>query len=248
MDFPLACAALVLSTLFGCALGTVTRSFSHRFHDMTLAVSAGMMLGAAILGLILPALSHEAPLAACQTACGVFAGVGAASLLDRAVPHLHRLAGLDGAPSSRMRSALLFVAAIALHKFPEGLAAGVSLGAGRPAETLTVVASLALQNVPEAFVVIAPLLAIGVTRARTFVFALAIGAISLLGVFLGRTLVGVASFAAPFLLSLAGGAMFYIVSNEIIPETHHAYEKAATFALVAGFVAILLVGRFVAPV
>ncbi len=241
--------ALFLSTLLGILLGTVVKALSHRASDLLLAVAAGMMLGASIIGLILPAVDSIALVDLALAIAGVFAGAGVASAIDIVVPHLHRLAGLDAAKAvdvSRTRQAMLFVAAIALHKFPEGMAAGVSLGSENPSDALTVVGSLSLQNVPEAFVVVAPLLAIGVTRTRTLLFALAIGAVNVLGLAFGNLLMGVASFLSPFLLSFAGGAMLFVVSNEMIPETHHDHETSATFALLAGFMLILLIGRLFA--
>ncbi len=241
MSLLFAACAIVLSTVLGIFLGTVLKSLSHRMNDLLLALAAGLMLGASVAGLILPAMELEVPYAKLMAVAGVFAGAVVASLIDIVVPHLHKLAGLDASnANARSHNALLFVAAIALHKFPEGLAAGVSLGTGNTSDALTVVGSIALQNVPEAFVIVAPLLAIGVSRVRTMVISLVIGAVSLLGLFLGNVLMVYISAMSPFLLAFAGGAMFYVVSDEMIPETHHAYETAATFALLTGFVLILL--------
>ncbi len=244
MSFLFAALAILLSTLLGIVLGTLLKALSHRANDLLLALAAGMMLGAAVVGLILPALDATAAYAKALTLAGVFAGAIVASLIDVVVPHLHKFAGLEmTATNTRAHHVLLFVAAIALHKFPEGMAAGVSLGTGNPGDAVTVVGSIALQNIPEAFVVVAPLLAIGVTRLRTLVIALVIGGVSLTGLFLGNALMFVAAPLSPFLLAFAGGAMMYVVSDEMIPETHHAYETVATFALLAGFMLILLVSR-----
>ncbi len=241
MSFLTAAGAIFCSTLLGILLGVLLKALSHRMTDLLLALAAGMMLGASIVGLLLPALASTVAYAKVQTLVGVFVGAGVASFIDVVVPHLHKLAGLDvSSASTCTRNALLFVAAIALHKFPEGMAAGVSLGAGETGEAWTVVGSIALQNVPEAFVVVAPLLAIGVTRLRTWAVALVIGLVSLLGLGLGHLLISVTSVCAPFLLAFAGGAMFYVVSDEMIPETHHAYPRTATFALLTGFLLILL--------
>ncbi len=249
MNFLWTSFALVVSTLLGIALGTLVKALSHRASDLILAAAAGMMLGASIVGLILPALESTVPAAPALAIAGVFAGAGVASVIDIVVPHLHKLAGLDTAStanSSRARQAMLFVAAIALHKLPEGIAAGVSLGSGNSGDALTVVGSISLQNIPEAFIVVAPLLAIGVTRMRTLLFALAIGAVNVLGLAIGNLLMGVAAFLSPLLLAFAGGAMLFVVSNEMIPETHHDHETSATFALLTGFMLILLVGSLFA--
>ena len=143
-----------------------------------------------------------------------------------------------------MDKTLLFVAAIALHKVPEGIATGVSFGSGDMGGALTVAGSISLQNIPEAIVVVAPLFAIGVTYLRVVCISLAIAALSIMSVLTGCVLANVFSGVMPFMLAAAGGAMLYVISDEMIPETHsHGYEKPATFALISGFVLVVVLQR-----
>ena len=126
--------------------------------------------------------------------------------------------------------------AIALHKLPEGIAAGVGFNAAESSAAWAVTVGIAIQNIPEGMVVIAPLLIAGVSTARTFIIALAIAMLEIVGVFIGYGIGAISEFMLPVMLAMAGGAMLYVVSDEMIPETHaHGYEKIATFALILGF-------------
>lgn len=235
------------STVLGVFGGLLVRRIPHRFNDAVLGFAAGVMLAAAVLGLLSPAFSMPGGGSFTLALGGVFAGALLISLLDRIVPHLHRLAGLDEEEHRNNRSigkALLFVSAIALHKIPEGLATGVSFGTGDAGDILTVAGAISIQNVPEAVVVVAPLFSIGMGARRVLVLAVSIAAISMASVLCGAVLVSFFSSVQPFLLAAAGGAMLYVISDEMIPETHsHGYEKAATFALIAGFLVVLALQR-----
>ena len=235
------------STVIGAAGGLLVRNLSHKFHDIMLGAASGVMLAAAVLGLIFPAAEMELPGALAMTVAGVFAGAAIVSVLDKITPHLHRLAGVDHEEhlhNSGTAKTLLFIAAIALHKIPEGLASGVSFGTGNLSDILTVAGSITLQNIPEAMVVIAPLLTIGVTVKRSLLISCGIGAVSMISTLAGFALVSIFSFVLPFMLSLAGGTMLYVVSDEMIPETHsHGCEKESTFALIAGFMLILVLQK-----
>ena len=133
--------------------------------------------------------------------------------------------------------------AIALHKLPEGIAAGVSMSDGTDA-SWAVSFGIALQNVPEGMVIIAPLLLAGVSRMRTFVISAAIGLLEIIGVWAGFALGSVSATMLPVMLGFAGGAMLYVTSDEMIPETHaHGYQKQATYALLLGFMTLILLER-----
>jgi ZIP family zinc transporter len=237
------------STMLGVLGGIVVRSLPHRWNDIVLGFSAGVMLAAATVGLLAPAFDSPE----CSPALpvvGALAGATVISLLDRVVPHLHRLAGLDSEEhltNGTISRTLLFVAALALHKLPEGLAVGVSFGTGEIGDVITVAGSISVQNIPEAFVIVAPLFAIGVGTSRVLCISLGIAAVSVMSVLCGYALVSVFACVLPFLLSAAGGAMLYVVSDEMIPETHaHGFEKAATFALLAGFLLVLVLQKLLA--
>ena len=236
------------STVLGVLSGLAFRKIPHRLNDIVLGFAAGVMLAAAMLGLMAPAFEESggflAPL------LGTFAGALIISLLDRIVPHLHRIAGLDSSDSANDRSkALLFTAAIALHKIPEGLASGVSFSSENIGSILTVASSLSLQNIPESIVIVAPLMMAGVSIKRTIAISFAIAAISMAAVLAGIALAAAFAGCAPFLLASAGGAMLYVISHEMIPETHsHGYEKPATFALIAGLLLVIIVQKLLAGI
>lgn len=194
------------STVFGILLGLLVRRLPHRWNDIVLGLSAGIMLAAAALGLLAPAFAGS-PSGICVPVLGAIVGAGLISLLDRIVPHLHRLAGLDGEShptNGSISKTLLFVAALALHKIPEGLATGVSFGTESVGDVLTVAGAISLQNVPEAFVVVAPLFAIGISSRRVVGFSLSIALVSIVSVLCGYALVSVFSDVLPFLLAAAG--------------------------------------------
>ncbi len=232
------------ATLFGAMLGFCFRRMSHRFSDIVLSFAAGVMLCAAVVGLILPSLSYGGRFPVLQTTAGVFSGALLLNLLDRAVPHLHKLSGTEPethpVQNEQISRVLLFVLAIAIHNLPEGIAAGVGFGTGNTAEALTIAGGIALQNIPEGMVIIGPMLAAGMKKRRTLALATATGVIEVLGTMLGYFAVSLSTAVLPFALSLAGGTMLYVISDEIIPETHaHGCERGATYALLLGFCLML---------
>ncbi len=234
------------ATVVGALLGFTFKRISHKFSDIVLAFAAGVMLAAAVIGLILPSLEYgSGGWALPVTVLGVFCGAACISLVDKLVPHLHRLAGVDQEShpegAERLNQVLLFVVAIAIHNLPEGIAAGVGFGSGNVAEALTIAGGIALQNIPEGMVIIAPMLAAGMSRRRTFLCALATGLVEVVGTLLGYFAVTVASAILPFALAFAGGTMLYVISDEMIPETHaHGSERGATWSLLVGFCLMLV--------
>lgn len=232
------------ATVLGALIGFAFKKISHRFSDVVLAFAAGVMLAAAVLGLILPSLDYGGEMGIVITIAGIFTGAVCLNLIDRLVPHLHHLAGGDSElhpGSANLDKVLLFVSAIAIHNLPEGIAAGVSFGSGNNADALLIAGGIALQNVPEGMVIIAPMLAAGIKPRRTFVIAFATGLVEVVGTLLGYLAVSVATAILPFALAFAGGTMLYVISDEMIPETHaHGAESGATYALLAGFCLMLL--------
>lgn len=232
------------ATIIGSLIGFLIKKPSHKFNDVVLALAAGVMLAAAVIGLILPSLEYGGRFGLPIAVVGVFCGAFCLNLLDRLTPHLHRLVGIEpeAHPQSAVRAdkVLLFVMAIAIHNFPEGIAAGVGFGSGNTAEAITVAGGIALQNIPEGMVIIAPMLAAGIPPRRTFLCALATGLIEVLGTLIGYFAVTLASAILPFALAFAGGTMLYVISDEMIPETHHDNQSGATYALLAGFCVMLV--------
>ncbi|MBQ8288685.1 MAG: ZIP family metal transporter [Clostridia bacterium] len=231
------------ATVIGSVIGFLFKKISHRFSDIVLSFAAGVMLAAAVLGLILPSVEYGGKYGIVIAIIGIFVGALCLNLVDKLVPHLHKLMGPDQEAhqhNADLSKVLLFVAAIAIHNLPEGIAAGVGFGSGNTAEALVIAGGIALQNIPEGMVIIAPMLAAGVSPRKTFVCAALTGVIEVLGTLIGYFAVTVANAILPFALAFAGGTMLYVISDEMIPETHaHGSERGATWALLAGFCLML---------
>ena len=230
-------------TIVGALIGFAFKKISHAFSDIVLSFAAGVMLAAAVLGLILPSLDYGGKYGIVMTVVGIFAGALCLNLIDKLVPHLHKMAGVEGEShnNAELSRVLLFVMAIAIHNLPEGIAAGVGFGAGDTSQALMIAGGIALQNIPEGMVIIGPMLAAGVKPKRTFLLALATGLIEVVGTLIGYFAVAISAAILPFALAFAGGTMLYVISDEMIPETHaHGHERGATYALLVGFCLMLL--------
>jgi len=231
------------ATVFGSVIGFLFKRISHRFSDIVLAFAAGVMLAAAVLGLIIPSVEYGGKFGLIITVAGIFTGAVCLNLIDKLVPHMHRLMGVDSEThpaAANVNKVLLFVTAIAIHNLPEGIAAGVSFGSGNTADALLIAGGIALQNIPEGMVIIAPMLSAGVSPKRTFLCAMATGLVEVIGTLLGYFAVTLASAILPFALAFAGGTMLYVISDEMIPETHaHGSQRGATYALLVGFCLML---------
>ena len=231
------------ATVIGALIGFIFKKISHKFSDIVLSFAAGVMLAAAVLGLILPSLDYGGEWGILITVAGIFAGALCLNVIDRLVPHLHKLAGVDSEThdNANLSKVLLFVLAIAIHNLPEGIAAGVGFGSGNTNQALLIAGGIALQNIPEGMVIIGPMLAAGVSPSRTFVIALMTGVIEVIGTLIGYFAVSLASAILPFALAFAGGTMLYVISDEMIPETHaHGHQRGATYALLVGFCVMLI--------
>ena len=231
------------ATVFGAAIGFAFKKLSHRFSDIVLSFAAGVMLAAAVLGLVLPSLEYGGKYGLIITVSGIFAGAVCLNLIDKLVPHLHKMAGVEDEShnNANLSKVLLFVTAIAIHNLPEGIAAGVGFGSGNNAQALLIAGGIALQNIPEGMVIIGPMLAAGVSPKRTFLLAMLTGLVEVVGTFIGYFAVSLASAILPFALAFAGGTMLYVISDEMIPETHaHGAQRGATYALLVGFCVMLV--------
>ena len=231
------------ATCLGSVFGFIFKKVSHKFSDIVLSFAAGVMLAAAVLGLILPSLEYGGRFSLLITVAGIFAGALCLNLIDKLVPHLHRLVGSDieSHNNEGLSKVMLFVTAIAIHNLPEGIAAGVGFGSGDTSQALIIAGGIALQNIPEGMVIIAPMLSAGVSPKKTFISAMVTGLVEVIGTLIGYFAVSVASAILPFALAFAGGTMLYVISDEMIPETHaHGNERGATYALLAGFCVMLV--------
>ena len=231
------------ATVVGALIGFIFKKMSHSFSDIILSFAAGVMLAAAVIGLILPSLEYGGKWGIVTAVSGIFAGAVCLNFIDRLVPHLHKLAGADGETHNNksLSKVLLFVMAIGIHNLPEGIATGVGFGSGNISQALIIAGGIALQNIPEGMVIIAPMLSAGISPRRTFVLAMITGLVEVVGTFIGYFAVSVSQAILPFALAFAGGTMLYVISDEMIPETHaHGSQRGATYALLAGFCLMLV--------
>ena len=233
------------ATVIGALIGFIFKNISHKTSDIVLSFAAGVMLAASVIGLILPSLEMGGKYALLITIGSLFVGAFCLTLIDKAVPHLHKLAGIDDEKhpenSKKLNKILLFVIAIGIHNLPEGIAAGVGFGAGNVNQGLTIAIGIALQNIPEGMVIISPMLTAGISKKRAFLIALATGLVEVVGTFIGYFAVSLSTAILPFALAFAGGTMLYVISDEMILETHaHGSERAATYSLILGFCIMLV--------
>ena len=225
------------ATLVGSLLGFTFRHLSHKMSDYILALAAGVMLASAYSGLILPSIEHGGVICCI---IGIFAGAVTINMLDKAVPRLY---GISESTDERRVRVLLFVSAIAIHNLPEGIAAGVGFGTGDFSDAMLIAGGIALHNIPEGMVIIAPMLATGMKPSRVFLIAAITGFFEVIGTFIGYFAVNISQAVLPFALAFAGGTMLYVISDEMIPETHaDGNHNGSTYALLFGFCLMLLLG------
>ncbi|MBO4988196.1 MAG: ZIP family metal transporter [Lachnospiraceae bacterium] len=232
------------ATIVGAVIGFFVNDVDHKTNDIILGFAAGIMLAAAINGLIVPAVDSVELSMLWLPIAGIFAGALFLNAMDRLTPHLHKVSGADieaHANNKNLNRAILFVMAVALHNLPEGMAAGVSFGNDDVSAAITVAVGIALQNIPEGIVTVSPLVMSGVKRTRALLLASVTGLIEVLGTFIGFYVSEVSTHILPFALAFAGGTMLYIISDEMIPETHsHGYERTATYSILIGFTLMLV--------
>ncbi|MDX1484599.1 MAG: ZIP family metal transporter [Alphaproteobacteria bacterium] len=222
------------------------RRLSERMEDILLSMAAGIMLAASFFSLLLPAISYgEAQFGAKVPAvaiviAGLLLGALALHVLNRVVPHEHFFTGREGPDTATLKRIWLFVIAITIHNFPEGMAVGVGFAGGDMANGTALATGIGLQNIPEGLAVAVSLLAAKYTRAQAFAIAALTGLVEPVGGLLGAVAIWLAAPLMPVTLGFAAGAMLFVISDEIIPETHRrGLENAATFSLMGGFAAMM---------
>ncbi|HOQ68301.1 MAG TPA: ZIP family metal transporter [Candidatus Atribacteria bacterium] len=213
------------------------QKISHRFRDELLGMAAGIMLAATAFSLLVPAVETGG---AWIAALGVAIGGVLLDVFDRIIPHEHFERGREGLGPD-LRQIWLFVLAITLHNFPEGLAVGVSFGSGNVSDGITIAVAIGLQNIPEGLAVAVSLLGVGYDHRQAFIYALLTGLVEPIGGFLGISLVTIMHSFLPLGMAIAAGAMLFVISDEIIPETHHSpHARSSTYALLFGFIVMMI--------
>lgn len=213
------------ATVIGAIIGFMIKKPSHKLNDIILSFAAGVMLAASVIGLVLPSIEYGqiGKLSILVTIAGIFCGAFCLNLIDKLVPHLHKMTGVDveahPEKGESLSKILLFVIAIGIHNLPEGIAAGVGFGSGDVSDAIMIAGGIALQNIPEGMVLIAPMLSAGITPKRSLLLASLTGVIEVIGTFLGYFAISIASALLPFILSYAGGCMLYVILGEMLPAS-----------------------------
>jgi ZIP family zinc transporter len=246
-------AGILASLIAGAAAGIgalpviVVRSVSQRVNDTLLGIAAGLMLGATAFSLVLPAIDAGTKrvgsegTAALITAGGILAGGTLLWLLHGVIPHEHFIKGREGQDESRVKGLWLFIMAITVHNFPEGLAVGVGFGDGDIGNGLALTIAIFLQNLPEGFAVALAMVALKYRVSQSILVALATGLVETVGGFVGAGVVALSTAMLSHALAFAAGAMLFVISHEVIPETHrNGHETPATFGVLIGFVLMMV--------
>lgn len=235
-----------LATTFGALPAMFGGKMSQRMTDTTLGFAAGVMLSASYFSLILPGLEVAEGIYGSVLAAALVAGVGIALGsafvwgLDKLLPHEHFKTGLEGADPGRIARIWLFVIAITIHNLPEGLSIGVAFG-GDSAKGLSVMTGISLQDIPEGLAVAVAMVGLGYSKLKAFVVTAMTGMVEALGGFLGAAAVSVSGALLPWGLTFAAGAMLYIISHEIVPETHrNGHQDRATAGLIFGLILMMI--------
>lgn len=235
-----------LMTAVGAAPVLFGRTLSYKSRDISLGFAAGVMLAASFFSLIIPALDAselrygDNAIPALIVCAAILIGMGTIALMNEMIPHEHFSSGREGPEAESLRRVWLFVIAIAIHNAPEGLAVGVAFGADGFTGGFPVALGIGLQNAPEGLAVAVALLGERYSAKQAFGVAALTGLIEPITGFLGASVITIAEPLLPWGLAFAAGAMLYVISHEIIPETHrNGHQKQATTGLAIGLVVML---------
>lgn len=240
-------ATAALATALGTLPVLFSQNFSQRTYDGFLGFGAGVMLAATAFSLVIPAIgaakgAGAGPFEASLTVgAGILLGMGLVLLLDRCVRHNAILDGVDPARSDSLKRAWLFVAAVAIHNLPEGLAIGVAYAGVDITKAHSLATGISIQDVPEGLVVALALRTVGYGRLFACALGIASGLIEPVAAVSGAILIDYASWLLPWGLALAAGAMLFVISHDVIPEAHrHGNTRSASAAVVAGFILMMV--------
>ena len=239
--------AAALATALGTLPVLLAQQLAQRTQDTLLGFGAGVMLAASAFSLVLPALAAARAQGAGSWGAGAIVGagllLGAAALLaiDRAVPHEHFVKGLEGPQARALKRVWLFVLAISLHNLPEGLAIGVAFAGPDAVGAMALATGISIQDVPEGMVVALALRSVGYSRRLSVGLGMLSGLVEPVAAVLGVLVITLSLSLLPWGLALAAGAMLFVISHEIIPESHRqGHEAWATAGLMLGFVLMMV--------
>lgn len=235
------------------ALGTLpvllSQHLTVRTRDIMLGFGAGVMLAASAFSLVVPgleaarSLGHDGWGAAGIVGFGIFLGAAALVAMDRWLPHEHFIKGFEGSRerARAIRRSWLFVIAISLHNLPEGLAIGVAYAGTDSLRAAALATGIAIQDLPEGLVIATALRSAGYGRGFSVLLGALSGVVEPMGAVAGAAVIGLSASLLPWGLAFAAGAMLFVISHEMIPESHRAgHERWATGGLMVGFVLMMM--------
>jgi len=229
--------AAALATGAGALPAFLVKNISDNIMDVLLGFAAGVMLAATAFSLLVPAIDLGGPIV---SVLGLLLGALTIHFIDKLIPHFHPVAGVEG-PPSRLSRLWLFIIAITMHNFPEGLAVGVSFGSGDVARGIIVATAIGLQNAPEGLAVALPLIREKYSRARSISYATLTGLVEPVGALIGIILVTTIHSVLPWGMAFAAGAMLFVVVDEMVPESHKkGFGREASIGFLAGFAVMML--------
>lgn len=235
------------ATVFGAIIGFLFIKATEKFSDMVISFAAGVMLATSVLNLIIPSLEKENRHGIIICVSGIICGSLCITFLDATAKRLMKYKFNENhflSENNKLHRIMLFVAAIAIHNLPEGIAAGVGFGTDNTEDAFLIAGSIAMQNFPEGMVIISPMLSVGISRSKTFMIAVFTGFIEIIGTLFGFFAVSVSTEILPFALSFAGGTMIYVICGDMIPETQSETKKeSSTYSLIAGFCLMLILNE-----
>ncbi|ABV33280.1 MULTISPECIES: ZIP family metal transporter [Pseudothermotoga] len=228
---------IIYSALAGASTGLGALPFlffrkgaSEKFINGSLGFAAGVMLAASAFSLVIPSMELGGPL---RFVIGFLIGGLIVDLIDKIVPHEHFMKGHEGIETRRLKAIWLFVIAITIHNFPEGMAVGVG---GYTPHALSIAVAIGIQNIPEGAAVAASLINAGYKPLKAFLVSFLTGLVEIFGGATGAILSGISSKLMPYLMATAAGAMIFVISDEVIPETHlRGRERMVTYWILTGF-------------
>ena len=228
------------ATILGAAFGIIFKNMVHKFKDIVLSYSYGIIMAATIYGLITPSLEYGGRYGIVITICGILTGSIFMIIIDKFI-HNFVVIKENFRESDEQIKALLLVLAIAVHNFPEGIAAGVGFGAGDVEEALFIAFGIALHNIPEGMVIIGPMLSAGISRKNTFICAVVTGIFEIVGALVGYFAARIEDIILPISLAFAGGIMLYVFNDEMLSKEYSGKSSPKIIlASVIGFCTMLV--------
>lgn len=229
---------ITLLNTFGALLVLVFKTVSQNFLDAALGFSAGIMLTASFTSLIMPGIEYGGVI---PVIIGMIIGIAFLDLADHLIPHMHFFRGREGKGTERIKAVWLFIIAITLHNMPEGLAVGVGFGSGDLKGAIILMMAIGLQNIPEGLAVSISSLSAGMgARFYASFVGIRAGLVEIPLAILGAWAVSSMQAILPYAMGFAAGAMLYVISDEIIPETHRQnHERLATAGTMLGIMVML---------